>query len=561
MKYYFKIPALVLFVFLLNCSSSKTLSDTTEKPATEAVENETSVTEAAADEEMIASPAEDWHLESPDTDPYYGTGTEKAYTELLADKKPKKKVIVAIIDSGSDIDHEDLYANAWVNRDEISDNNEDDDNNGYIDDIHGWNFIGGPDGSNLEYDTYELTRLYRAAKEQYEDADPDDLSEDELAGYNEYKKLKDAYQSKLMEAQQMGAQIGGIARALNAAHQFFGVSDIYSVTAEQLAPSEDDQAMAQQLKQLVSAFRDNGIKESDIEDATDEVESMTQYYLNLDYDERSIVGDDYEDLSNRYYGNNDVIGVHNSHGTHVAGIVGAGRDNSVGMNGIANVELMIIRTVPDGDERDKDVANAIRYAAENGADIINMSFGKSYSPYKEYVDAAIKYADSVGVLMIHAAGNDGDDIDTAANYPSRYYNDGGMAANWITVGASSWQEDQGLAAPFSNFGAKNVDLFAPGVDIYSTFPDNDYNAISGTSMAAPVVSGVAALIMTYYPELSTQQLREVILNSVTIPEQAEVVKPGSQTGELVPFSSLSVTGGIVNVTEALKLAEKTVNGN
>lgn len=560
MKYYSKLLPLLFLVFLLNCSSSKTITTAPDEPTTEAVENETPVSEAA-DEETISSPAEDWHLESADSDPYYGTGTEKAYTEFLADKKPKKKVVVAIIDSGSDIDHEDLYANAWVNRDEISGNNEDDDNNGYIDDMHGWNFIGGADGSNVEYDTYELTRLYRAAKEQYEDADPATLSGDELEAYNEYKDLKDAYQAKMMEAQQMGAQIGGITQALNAAHQFFGVSDIDSVSADQLAPSEDDQPMASQLKQLVSAFHANGIKESDIKDAAEEVESMTKYYLNLDYDEREIVGDDYEDLSNRFYGNNDVIGTHNSHGTHVAGIVGAGRNNSVGMNGIATVELMIIRTVPDGDERDKDVANAIRYAAENGADIINMSFGKSYSPYKEYVDSAIKYADSVGVLMVHAAGNDGNDIDTAANYPSRYYEDGGMAANWITVGASSWHEDEGLTAPFSNYGAVNVDIFAPGVDIYSTFPDNEYNAISGTSMAAPVVSGVAALILSYYPELTTQQLRDVIMNSVTIPEQKEVVKPGSQTGELVPFSSLSVTGGIVNVAEALKLADKTVNSN
>lgn len=559
MKYYSKFLPLLLLTFLLNCSSSKPVSKPSNEPSTEAVNNETPVSEAA--EEEVFSPADDWHLEASDSDPYYGTGTEKAYSEFLADKKPKKKVVVAIIDSGSDIDHEDLYASAWVNRDEISGNNVDDDKNGYIDDIHGWNFIGGTDGTNMEYDTYELTRLYRAAKEKYEDADPATLSEEELAGYKEYKELRDAYQAEMMEAQQYGAQIGGITQALNAAHQFFGVSDIDSVTADQLAPSDDDEAMASQLKQLVTAFHVNGIKESDIADAAEEVESMTKYYLNLDYDERNIVGDDYEDLSNRYYGNNDVIGVHNSHGTHVAGIVGAGRDNSVGMNGIANVELMIIRTVPDGDERDKDVANAIRYAAENGADIINMSFGKSYSPYKEYVDAAIKYADSIGVLMVHAAGNDGDDIDTAANYPSRYYEDGGMAANWITVGASSWKENEELTAPFSNFGKKNVDIFAPGVDIYSTFPDNEYNAISGTSMAAPVVSGVAALIMSYYPELSTQQLRDIIMNSVTIPEQTEVVKPGSQTGELVPFSSLSVTGGIINVTEALKLADKTVNGN
>lgn len=301
-----------------------------------------------------------------------------------------------------------------------------------------------------------------------------------------------------------------------------------------------------------------GVTEDDINDAYKQFDKMYNYAYNPDFDPRYIVGDDYEDLSNRFYGNNDVEGPRSDHGSHVAGIVGAIRDNELGMNGISgNVSLMIVRTVPDGDERDKDVANAIRYAVENGADIINMSFGKAYSPQKFYVDEAMKFADENNVLLISGSGNSAENIDSTISYPNKFYDDGGVMKNYLAVGASSWLSDSLLAAEFSNYGTR-VDLFAPGVDIYSTTPDNTYEAFSGTSMASPAVAGAAALLMSYYPELTAYEIKMILLESVTKPSNV-VYKPGSDIA--VPFSELSATGGILNIYEAFRLAEIKTSGS
>ena len=265
------------------------------------------------------------------------------------------------------------------------------------------------------------------------------------------------------------------------------------------------------------------------------------------------MGDDYSDTTERIYGNTDVEGPDASHGTHVAGIVGAVRSNGLGMDGVATgVRIMPIRAVPNGDERDKDVANAIRYAADNGAHVINMSFGKGYSPEKEVVDAAVRYADSLGVLMIHAAGNDGENVDSTANFPTRTYLNGGQAQRWIEVGASSWEGGDQLAASFSNYGAASVDVFAPGVSIYSTIPDDQYERIDGTSMAAPMVTGLAALLMAYHPDLTALQVRDLILETATPYAERSVTVPQGQRS--VPFGSLSRTGAIVNAEAALQRA-------
>jgi subtilisin family serine protease len=247
----------------------------------------------------------------------------------------------------------------------------------------------------------------------------------------------------------------------------------------------------------------------------------------------------------------------------VSGIIGAIRGNDTGIEGIAhNVRVMMVRTVPDGDERDKDVANAIRYAVDNGAQIINMSFGKSYSPHKRVVDDAVKYADSRGVLMVHAAGNDGENVDETPSFPTAVFEDGGRAQNWIEVGASSWKGADSLVAPFSNYGHDRVDVFAPGVDILSTAPGGGYEQQSGTSMAAPVVSGVAALLMAYYPDLTAADVKRIILESATRLTDRQVLRPNSEglPGPAVPFGTLSATGGIVNAYEAIRMAEEMSAG-
>jgi subtilisin family serine protease len=282
------------------------------------------------------------------------------------------------------------------------------------------------------------------------------------------------------------------------------------------------------------------------------VETQLAYNLDPDFDPRPIVGDDPRNLSERAYGNTDVMGPDARHGSHVAGIIGAVRANAVGVDGIAPaVQLMTIRAVPDGDERDKDIANAIRYAADNGAHIINMSFGKGWSPQKGAVDEAVRYAESKGVLLVHAAGNEGEHIGRKPSFPTPFYTTGGKANLWIEVGASSWKGGDKLAAEFSNYDAERVDLFAPGVDIYSTVPGG-YERLSGTSMAAPVVTGVAALLMSYFPELTAADVKRVLLASASRYGSQRVVRPGSES-ERVPFSQLSVTGGIVNVYDAVKM--------
>ena len=292
-----------------------------------------------------------------------------------------------------------------------------------------------------------------------------------------------------------------------------------------------------------------------------QIYEFAKYGYNPDFNPRNIVGDDYEDKSERYYGNNDVAGPDPSHGTHVAGIIGAERNNGIGVDGVAdNVRIMAIRAVPNGDERDKDVANAIRYAVDNGADIINMSFGKSYSPYKEVVDKAVAHADKNKVLMVHGAGNSAQNVDTTANYPTDKYNSAvsdSAATHWLSVGATSWNPNQEFVANFSNYGNKTVDLFAPGVDIYSTMPDDEYKFQEGTSMASPVVAGTAALLMAYYPDLTTEQIRQIILDNTKKYPNQQVTVPhegNPQNAQKAPFAKLSVSDGVVNVYKALQAA-------
>jgi len=543
----FPFSFLALLFIISGCSSTSPITTTPEtetpEPATEIVE--------------LTSPSEDWHLLSNADSPYYGTGVERAYAELLERKQPRKEVIVAIIDSGTDIEHEDLSGNIWVNTDEIAGNGLDDDGNGYVDDIHGWNFIGGADGSHVVDDTYEVTRLYSLYSSKFEGVDPGSLSETEQEKYEYYQEIRSAYTAERNETLQILANINGLEQAINGAKQVFGVTHVDSVTAQQIEPSPDDSPMMVQAKQVFNFMMENDLNEKDITEAKEQYQTLAEYGMNPDFDPRGIVGDDYNDLTNRFYGNNDVNGPRSEHGTHVAGIVGAIRNNGIGMDGIADVKLMIIRTVPMGDERDKDVANAIRYATENGADIINMSFGKGFSPQKEYVDSAIEFADSEGVLLIHGAGNDGENVDTTANFPSRNFENGGYAKNFMNIGASSWEQGEAVPAVFSNYGVVEVDLFAPGVAIYSTYPDDEYEDNDGTSMAAPVVSGVAALIMSYYPDLTATQVKDIMMETSTKPASAIVSRPGNDPEPvLVPFSELSISGGIVNAFEALKMADE-----
>ncbi len=551
-KFKLLVPALLI---IAGCSSSQNTIDRNTSDQIESSEQEP-VTESTT---KLEKAPRDWHHQNQDNRYFIGIGTDSAYSNLLYNKQPSKKVIVAVIDSGTDIEHEDLAENIWINGDEIPDNGKDDDNNGYIDDIHGWNFIGGKNGQNVEKDTYELTRIYVDLKNKYSNVEKNLLSDSAKEEYERFIEVKNEFEKERKEAKQNFQNLSNVIQAINGAKQIFDVASIDSVSNQELKPNSNDGPYLQQAKQIVKYFRDLDLTEQDIQDTYEQTDKFYNYAYNPEFDPRDIVGDDFDDLENRFYGNNDVEGPRSDHGTHVAGIIGAIRNNAIGMNGIApEVSLMIIRAVPDGDERDKDIGNAIRYAVENGANIINTSFGKSYSPRKFYVDEALQFADENDVLIINAAGNSSQNVDSIISYPNKFYEDGGMMKNFITVGASSWMGDSTTAASFSNYGNNTVDLFAPGVDIYSTTPNDTYKANSGTSMASPVVAGVAALIMSYFPDLSAYEVKEILLNSVTPYTELPVYRPG--TKDPVPFSNLSATGGIVNVFNAIKLAQAKSKG-
>ncbi len=498
----------------------------------------------------------DWFNLDYQTDKVRGVSTEKAYAELLGNKK-STTVIVAIIDSGIDIEHEDLKDKIWVNTKEIAGNGVDDDKNGYIDDINGWNFIGNAKGEMINHDNLELTRQYVKYKKKFEGKSATDFKGKEREEFDFYQEIKKDYEKELQEAKTMNSMLVPFLAAYNKADSTIKAvlnKDEYTTEEVNAIESEDKDIVA--AKQVFGMLAINNATGQDLEDAVEHFKEQLDYNLNTEFDPRALVGDDYENIKEKFYGNNLVEGPDAMHGTHVAGIIGANRNNEIGMKGIANdVKIMVLRTVPNGDERDKDVANSIYYAVDNGARIINMSFGKDYSPYKEYVDKAVKYAEKKGVLIVHAAGNDGRDTDARRNYPHpQYKKSGKWASNWIEVGASSWEDKDEFAAEFSNYGEKTVSVFAPGVAIYSTVPDNKYKNLQGTSMAAPVVTGIAALVLSYYPKLKAQGLKKIILESSTKYPDVEVNIPGTRD-KTKKFSKLCQTAGIVNAYNALKMAE------
>ena len=556
---------LLFFVLILaGCSSSREMTTTPvetvlEEPvATDPVVAEPDASENEESEPTEAAQApEDWFLEDGTEGARAGIGIKRTYSELLKDKQPKRKVVVAVIDSGIDIDHEDLKPVLWMNEDEVAGNGTDDDGNGYVDDIHGWNFIGGADGRNVDYDTFEITREYARLRAQFAEADLDALSEEEKEEYAYYEEVQAAYEAEVEEMMGLYTNVGGALELLQAANSIMrDALGKENFTVEEVAAFKSTREDVQQAKSVLQYFDQIGFGEAEIAKEFEKIEGYIEKGLNPDFDPRDIVGDNYDDPSERFYGNNNVEGPDPFHGTHVAGIIAAKRGNGIGIDGVAgHVEIMPIRAVPNGDERDKDVANAIRYAVDNGAHIINMSFGKEWSPHKFVVDDAVRYAESKNVLMVHAAGNDGANNDSTAHFPVPTY-EAGMdeAASWIEVGASSWEGPTNLAASFSNYGKVEVDVFAPGVAIYSTVPDNEYDRADGTSMASPVVAGLAAVLMSYYPDFSAKEIKDILMRSAVSYSDQVVLLPGSEE-TLVSFGNLSRSGAIVNAFEAIKMAE------
>jgi subtilisin family serine protease len=469
-----------------------------------------------------------------------GMSVDKAYKALIKHKRGKK-VIVAVIDSGIDIDHEDLDGNIWTNKDEKPNNGIDDDNNGYVDDVHGWNFLGDGYNEQLEY-----VRILASGNTSHPD-------------YNRAKAEYDAEYPKWVERK---TQYESIYQQVKAAdetlNRFFGKKEY---TKEEVnAIKTDDEALSQ-AQQVAQYMFNNGLDSmqgalKELKSALTSFNERLDFLLNKDFNGR-VNGDNPDDFSTKFYGNGNVKPVtkDESHGTHVAGIIAAKRNNKLGANGVANnVEIMSIRTVPNGDEYDKDVALAIRYAVDNGAKVINGSFGKSFSTHSDWVRDAIAYASEKDVVFVHAAGNDSKNVDVKPNFPDDNVNGKEISNTYIRVGALAPKYGSGILAGFSNYGKNNVDVFAPGAEVYSTTPENEYDTKGGTSMAAPAVAGVAALLRSYYPSLTAAQVKQIIMTS-GIPITTKVVV-GGDTSNIQPFSNIVKSGKIVNAYNALVMASK-----
>jgi len=463
-----------------------------------------------------------------------GMSVDKAYAEILKGKK-STKVIVGVVDSGVDISHDDLKSVIWTNKKEIPNNGIDDDKNGYVDDVHGWNFLGESNNENLELVRIlkkgdDGSEAYKAAAADYEDQNK--------------KMLKNKFQVDFIVAADKN-----IREFLNKDN--YTVEDLKGITSTDKKINQSKMVMFSIAQEAGDGFR------NEINDYKEQVYDQLNYNLNKDFDGRKVLGDNPEDITKKYYGNNVVYSGERKdsfHGTHVAGIIAQVRNNNIGGDGVAdNVEIMPVRAVPNGDEYDKDIALAIRYAVDNGAKVINGSFGKDYSPHKEWVWDAIKYAESKDVLLVFAAGNDGKDIDVEPTFPADTKDKKTeIAKNVLTIGALDDQYGENMVAPFSNYGQRNVDIFAPGMKIYATVADNKFKYEQGTSMASPNAAGVAALIRSYYPSLKAAQVKQIIMQSGTAVPFDVVV---GEKEERMPFSKTCVSGRIVNAYNALKMAD------
>jgi subtilisin family serine protease len=554
---FFKIGGLSLLAssLLIGCASGPKF---TSEPISN-LQNVKEKTEELTDDEL-----QFWGSKDLLTDTIPGMSVDRAYAELIKDYKGKT-VIVAVLDSGIDIEHEDLEGVIWTNIDEIPDNGIDDDGNGFIDDIHGWNFLGDVVEENLEY-----TRIVRDYKDQFEGKYASDIAEEDLDNFKLYRAAKAEYEKEIKETENnLGRYVmmnNQIQEAEESMKIELGVDELSIEKLTAYKPIDDTSLNQKMLLLNVMNNIDEDLQniQDQLGEAMEYFGNKTKYHLNLDLNARErILGDDPNDFSTKIYGNNKVSGPNEDkedakHGTHVAGIIAATRDNDKGIKGVAdNVLIMPIRAVPDGDEYDKDIALGIRYAVDNGASIINTSFGKYFSTHPEWVIDAMKYAEENDVLIVNAAGNEGLNLDEKRVYPNDETPDNptDMVNNFINVGSITSEFGGSLVSGFSNYGKNSVDIFAPGSSIYATTPLNTYEFLQGTSMAAPNVAGVAAIIRSLYPKLTAAQVKQIIMESGLSTDQEVIL--GGDPSQTKPFNEISVSGKMVNMYNAIILASKT----
>ena len=519
---------------------------------------------AFAQDKMQNNDLKTWYHKDFSTTNVYGVNTNNAYKFLESKGLKPRTVVVGVLDSGVEVDHPGLINNMWKNPNEIPNNGIDDDKNGYVDDIYGWNFIGGKT-ADVDADNLEVTRMVKKYQPIFEGTDSAKNKANQAKmpeEYAMYQKSKKLFDEKGSEAKQYYQYFSGFNNAIPSIIKTLNGKTLTKANLAAIKPaSQEDSRNLQILNSLVQEAENVGktpkeveeLLKKEVEGALKHYESQATKHYNLDFDPRKeIVGDNYDNYNEKNYGNNHYEGPDASHGTHVSGIIaGLPHGNEV-QYGVAHkvAKIMTVRAVPDGDERDKDVANAIRYAVDNGAKILNMSFGKAVSPGKKHVWEAMKYAEKKGVLLVKAAGNDNQNIGENEYFPTNFMKQSDekpFVSNMIVVGAST-NNSQNLRARFSNYNGKMVDVFAPGQEIYSTVPDAKYEYLQGTSMASPVVAGAAAVLWAYMPSLTPQQIKEALVKTVN---KSTV---NANVDSSANFDQISVAGGVIDLYKAAQYA-------
>ena len=519
---------------------------------------------AFAQDKMQDNDLKTWYHKDFSTTNVYGVNTDNAYKFLESKGLKPRTVVVGVLDSGVEVDHPGLINNMWKNPNEIPNNGIDDDKNGYVDDIYGWNFIGGKT-ADVDADNLEVTRMVKKYQPIFEGTDSAKNRANQAKmpeEYAIYQKSKKLYDEKGSEAKQYYHYFSGFNNAIPSIVKTLNGKTLTKANLATIKPaSQEDSRNLQILNSLVQDAGNVGktpkeveeLLRKEIEGALKHYESQATKHYNLDFDPRAeIVGDNYDNYNEKHYGNNHYEGPDASHGTHVSGIIAGLPHGNEAQYGVAHkvAKIMTVRAVPDGDERDKDVANAIRYAVDNGAKILNMSFGKAVSPGKKHVWDAMKYAEKKGVLLVKAAGNENQNIGENEYFPTNFMKQSDekpFVSNMIVVGAST-NNSQNLRARFSNYNGKMVDVFAPGQEIYSTVPDAKYEYLQGTSMASPVVAGAAAVLWAYMPSLTPQQIKEALVKTVN---KSTV---NANVDSSANFDQISVAGGVIDLYKAAQYA-------
>ncbi len=505
-----------------------------------------------------------WHFKDIIKDTIPGISLERVYDELL-ENKTGKDVIVAVIDMEVDIHHKELQGKIWTNLKEIFNNNIDDNQNGYIDDIHGWNFLGNAKGENNRFVNYEYTRILKKLNPEFKDKKAEEIISKDSVTFLIYKKTLKKYNEKMVFAKE----------DLDYANMIFNSMTESKMAISNYLKNEDysikkldnlkliypeDKELQEYISRLIG-FTKNGYTQQYIDNYKLNAEERINKLLNLEYDDRIIQGDDSDNISDLDYGNN-ILNANIDffdHGTKMAGII-----SNIGLKG--EIKIMPLSISSYGDEHDKDIALAIRYAVDNGAKVINMSFAKQFSLYPEWVEEAFIYAEKNNVLLINSAGNNGVYLDDESIFlfpnDHNYFKEDEVSNNFLKVGSSGKILDKSFKLSYSNYGKKEVDVFAPGKNIYTTLPNNKYtNKSGGTSSATAITSGVAALIFSYYPNLKAHQVKKIIMDS-GVEYAIEVSTPTKEDkNKTTPFNQLSKSGKVVNAYNALIMAERIASKN